>query len=108
MQQFRGGGGINELVRQAARMQRKIDDAKAKIKDQEVSATAAGDKVKATVTCEGKIVRLEVDAAFAKEEGLELALDALAAALNNALTAADKIVDEQVTKVTGGVKIPGM
>lgn len=107
MQQARGGG-MNELIRQAARMQRKIDDAKKAIKDQEVSATAAGDKVKATVTCEGKVVRLEIDPEFLAAEGLEMSLDALAAALNSSLAAADKAVDDAVAKVTGGVKLPGM
>lgn len=50
--QFRGG--MNELVRQAARMQRKIDQVKEEIKDREVIASAAGDKVTVTATCEGK------------------------------------------------------
>ena len=43
--QFRGG--MNELMRQAARMQRKIEQAKSELKDKEVTATAVGDKVKA-------------------------------------------------------------
>ena len=42
--QFRGG--MSELMRQAARMQRKIDEAKQRHQDTEVSATAVGDKVK--------------------------------------------------------------
>jgi DNA-binding YbaB/EbfC family protein len=103
-----GGGGINELVRQAARMQRRIDEAKAKIKDDEITATAAGDKVTAVVTCEGKVKRLDIDAEFLKSEGLEMSLDALAAAINSAMEKADKVVDEAVTKITGGVKLPGM
>jgi DNA-binding YbaB/EbfC family protein len=108
MQGFRGGGGINELVRQAARMQRKVEQAKAEVKDKEVTGTAAGDKVRAIVTCEGQVKRLEIDPAFLASEGQELALDALAAAINTALAMADKEVEEQVSKATGGVKLPGM
>ena len=62
--QFRGG--MNELMRQAARMQRKIEQVKEEIKDQEHAATSAGDKVKVTATCEGKISRIEVDPEFLK------------------------------------------
>ena len=102
------GGGVNELVRQAARMQRKIDQARGQIKDTEVTGTAAGDKVKATVTCEGKVKQLFIDPAFLQEEGLEMALDALAAATNAAMASADKVVEEHLAKFTGGVKIPGM
>jgi nucleoid-associated protein EbfC len=102
--QFRGG--MNELMRQAARMQRKIEQVKEEIKDHEHTAGSAGDKVKVTATCEGKITRVEVDAEFLQQEGLELVCDAIAAAANGALAAADKAVDDEVAKVTGGVKLP--
>lgn len=98
-------GGMNEMMRQAARMQRKIDQAKEEIRDTEVSATAASDKVKAVVTCEGKVKQLVVDPEFLKTEGLEMALDALAAATNAALAEADKKVDAHIQKLTG-VKSP--
>lgn len=101
-------GGMNELVRQAARLQRRVEQARKEVKDVEVSASSAGDKVSATVTCEGKVKRLVIDPAFLQEEGLDMALDALAAALNTALEAADKRVEEHVDKATGGLKIPGL
>jgi DNA-binding YbaB/EbfC family protein len=104
--QFRGG--MSELMRQAARMQRKIDQVKEEIKSRELTAGAAGDKVKATATCEGKITRIEVDKAFLEAEGLEMACDAIAAAVNTALAQADKIVEDEVAKVTGGVKLPNL
>lgn len=104
--QFRGG--MNELMRQAARMQRKIDQVKAEIKDREVTATAAGDKVSVVVTCEGKLRAIKIDPEFLSSEGMEMALDAVVAAANAALTDADKLVETEVGKVTGGMKIPGM
>jgi hypothetical protein len=104
--QFRGG--MNELVRQAARMQRKIDDVKKSLKDKEVSGSAAGDKVTVVVTCEGKIRAIKIDPEFLASEGIDLALDAAVAAANTALETADKIVDTEINKVTGGIKIPGM
>jgi hypothetical protein len=104
--QFRGG--MNELMRQAARMQRKIDDVKKGIKDQEVTGTSAGDKVRVIVSCEGKLRSIHIDPEFLAAEGLEMAIDAVVAAGNTALESADKIVEAEIAKVTGGVKIPGM
>jgi DNA-binding protein YbaB len=101
-------GGMNELMRQAARMQRKIDQAKEAVRDKELTAGAVGDKVKATVTYARKVVRIDVDPEFLKNEGLELALDGACAALNAALEQADKAMEAEVDKITGGVKIPGM
>ena len=104
--QFRGG--MNELMRQASRMQRKIDQVKTEIKDREVTGTAIGDKITVVVTCEGKVCRISIDPELLASEGLEMALDGVAAATNSALEAADKLVEAEISKVTGGIKIPGM
>jgi nucleoid-associated protein EbfC len=101
-------GGMNELMRQAARVQRKIEEKKAEIKDREVTATAVGDKVKVTATYGRKLSRIEVDAEFLKAEGLDMALDAVCAAANSALDAADTAMEAEIGKITGGVKITGV
>ncbi len=101
-------GGMNELMRQAARMQRKLEQVKKECGDREVTAGAVGDKVKATVTLAGKVNRIEVDPEFLKSEGMELALDSACAAINTALELAEKEMEAELAKVTGGVKIPGM
>jgi DNA-binding protein YbaB len=106
MAQFRGG--MNELMRQAARMQRKIEQAKTDAKDREVVGEALGGKVKATVTLGRLVKRIELDPEFVKSEGIELALDGACVALNQALEQADKAMEVELEKVTGGVKIPGM
>lgn len=104
--QFRGG--MNELMRQAARMQRKIDERKEQLKDEEVASTSAGDKVRVVATCEGKLRSIVIDPEFLKSEGMEMALDAVIAAANSALDEADKKVEAELNKITGGIKIPGM
>ena len=101
-------GGMNELMRQAARIQRKIEQAKTDAKDKTLVSEAIGGKIKVTLTLGRKIERIEVDPAFATEEGLELVLDGIAAAVNTGLADADKALEAEVEKATGGVKIPGM
>ena len=106
MGQFRGG--MNELMRQAARLQRKVEEQKKAVADKEIVASAVGDKVKATVTYAGKVSKIEIDPEFLKSEGLELALDGVVAALNSGLEQAEKAMEAELEKVTGGVKIPGL
>ena len=101
-------GGLNELMRQAARVQRKIEEKRTEVGDREVVGTAVGDKVKVTATYARKITRIEIDPEFLKAEGVELALDGACAAINAALEAADKAMEAEITKVTGGMKIPGV
>jgi len=99
---------MNELMRQAARLQRKVEDRKKELADKEIVATSVGDKVKATVTYAGKVARIEIDPEFLASEGLELALDGVVAAVNSGIEQADKAMEAELEKVTGGVKIPGM
>ena len=99
---------MSELMRQAQRMQRKMDKVRDDLKDHEMSAQSAGGKIEVTATCEGKLRRIEVDEQFLAEEGLELALDSVVAAANNALDGADKHLEAELKKVTGGLKIPGL
>jgi nucleoid-associated protein EbfC len=106
MAQFRGG--MNELMRQAARLQRKVEEKKKEFQDKEIVATSVGDKVKATVTYAGKLSKIEIDPEFLKSEGLELALDGVVAAVNTGLEQAEKAMEAEVEKITGGVKIPGL
>ena len=64
--------------------------------------------MKATVTLAGKVSRIEIDPEFLKSEGIELALDSACAAINTALEQAEKDMEAELAKITGGVKIPGM
>lgn len=105
MGQFRGG--MNELMRQAARLQRKIEQCKKDFADKEIVSTAVGDKVKVTVTYAGKVAKIDIDPEFLKSEGIELALDGVVAAINSGIEQADKAMEAEVDKITGGVKIPG-
>ena len=101
-------GGMNELMRQAARMQRKVEQAKEAAKNNELVVTGVGDKVKVTVSWGRQVKRIEIDPKLIEGEGMELALDAVCAALNSALEQAEKNMEAEVEKATGGVKIPGL
>jgi DNA-binding YbaB/EbfC family protein len=104
--QFRGG--MNELMRQAARMQRKIDQAKSELKERELTIEGLGGKVKVVVTLGRSVKRIEIDKETLRTEDIDLVLDGVCAALNQGIDQADKQMESELEKVTGGVKIPGM
>ncbi len=99
---------MNELMRQAARMQRKIDRAKNDLKDRELTTEALGGKVKVVVTLGRSLKRIEIDPEVLKTEETDLVLDGVCAAVNQAIELADKEMEAELEKVTGGVKIPGL
>jgi DNA-binding YbaB/EbfC family protein len=104
--QFRGG--MNELMRQAARMQRKIEQAKSELKERELTVEGLGGKVKVVVTLGRTVKRIDLDKEILKTEDLDLVLDGVCAALNQGIEQADKQMEAELDKVTGGVKIPGV
>jgi DNA-binding YbaB/EbfC family protein len=104
--QFRGG--MNELMRQAARMQRRIDQAKTELKEREIEVEGLGGKVKVVVNLGRSVKRIDIDKETLKTEELDLVLDGVCAAINQGIEQADKQMEAEIEKVTGGVKIPGM
>jgi len=104
--QFRGG--MNELMRQAARMQRKIEQAKAELKERELTVEGLGGKVKVVVTLGRAVKRIEIDKDALASEDTDLVLDGVCAAITQGIEQADKEMEAELEKVTGGVKIPGM
>jgi DNA-binding YbaB/EbfC family protein len=104
--QFRGGMG--ELMRQAGRMQRKIEQRKAELKSETVEASVGNDQVKVVANGALEIVKITISPELLTGEGLEMAQDLLVAGTNAALKKAQELVDAEIEKVTKGIKVPGI
>ena len=104
--QFRGG--MSELMRQASRLQRKIEARKEELKSETVEASAGNDQVTAVANGGCELVRITVAPELLESEDLEMVQDLIVAAVNAALTKANEMVDEELEKVTGGMRIPGL
>ncbi len=101
-------GGISELMRQAHRMQTKLEKVKEEIKDETWSAEAGGGKVKVTINGAREVTEIEIDKDLIDPEDVETMQDVIVSAVNAALTLADEKINEATEDVTGGMKIPGM
>jgi hypothetical protein len=97
-----------ELMRQASRMQRKIEKRREELKEQEYEAGAGDDRVKVTVNGGAELVKVTIDPKALEDEGLEMVSDLVVAAANAALKKAREHVDAELEQVTGGLKIPGL
>lgn len=104
--QFRGG--MQELMRQANRLQRRIEQRREELKTEEFEAEAGSGRVKAVVNGAAEVVRVSIDPGLFTQEDREMVEDLIGAAVNAALTKARETVDAEIEKVTGGLKIPGM
>lgn len=101
-------GGMNELMRQASRLQRKVAIRKEELKTETVEASAGNDRVKVVVNGGRELVSVTIDPELLKGEDLSLVQDLIVAASNAALTKANEMVEAEIEKVSGGVRVPGL
>ena len=104
--QFRGG--MSELMRQASRMQRKIEARKQELKSETVEASAGNDQVKVVANGGMEVVSVTIAPELLKGESLDMVQDMVVAGVNAALKKAQDMVDAELEKVTKGIKMPGV
>ena len=95
-------------MRQASRMQRKIEQRKQELKAETVEAGAGNDQVKVVVNGGMELVKVTIDPALLTAESLDMVQDLVVAASNAALKKAQEMVDAELEKVTKGIKMPGI
>lgn len=101
-------GGMSELMRQASRLQRKIEKRKEELKETTIEASAGNEQVKVVVNGARDLVSISIDPELLKSEDLSMVQDLLVAAVNSGMKKSSEMVDAELEKVTGGLKIPGL
>jgi nucleoid-associated protein EbfC len=105
------GFDIGGLFRQAQQLQEKFASVQEELGGRTVEASAGGGMVTAVVTGKLEVVQVRIDPSLlaAPVDG-EMLQDLVVAAVNEAIRAAQKMVGEEMGKLTGGlgIKLPGM
>lgn len=99
---------MGELMRQAGRIQRKVDKRREELNAETFEAGVAGDKVVAVANGVPELAEIRIDPELLQQEDLEMVQDLVVAAANAALTKAREHVDAEIEKITGGLSIPGL
>src|SRR4030065_1181233 len=101
-------GMIGDLMRQAKKMQQEMAKIQEEAKKKTVEASAGGGMV--TVTANGgmEIISIKIEREVVNPDDIEMLQDLIIAAANEALRRAQQMVSEEMSKVTGGLNLPGM
>jgi DNA-binding YbaB/EbfC family protein len=101
---------MQQMMKQAQKMQRQLADAQDQLAETEVSASAGGGMVKVTGTADGSITGIEIDGSVLglDEEDSEMLQDTILAAVNEMLARAQEVTNQRLGSITGGMNIPGM
>ncbi len=103
---FPGGGmpgNMNNLMKQAQRMQRQMEEGQKELETKEFTATAGGGAVEVTVSGKKELVGIKLAEEIVDPEDIETLQDAILAAANEALRKADEESAALMGKMTGGL-----
>ena len=103
-----GANNIQQLARQAQKLQDDMETAAAELEAKEYDATAGGGAVKVTVTGKMELTKVEISPEVVDPEDVEMLSDLVIAAANEALRAAQKEKVDKMESISGGLNIPGM
>ena len=92
-----------QIMRQVQQMQAAMAQAQAEIAATEVSGSAGGGMVTATVTGSGDLKSIKIDPAAVDPEDVEMLQDLVVAAVAEARRAADALSQEKMGAITGGL-----
>ena len=101
-----GGGmpaNMNNLLKQAQKMQKQMEDAQASMETEEVTASAGGGAVQVTVSGKKEVTKVVIDKEVVDPDDVEMLQDLIMAAVNEGLRQIDELSSERMNSITGGL-----
>jgi len=101
-------GGLNGMMKQFGKMQKKLEKVQEELKDITVEGTAGGGMVTVKANGQQEILSVKIDPEVL-EDDVEMVEDLIVAATNQALSNAEEAKKEKMSDATGGLlsKLPG-
>lgn len=103
-----GGGNMQGMMKKVQKMQKDMQKAQEEIKSTVVDATIGGGAVAVSMNGEKELLSIKVDPAAVDPEDVETLEDLILAAVNEASRKVDDTVQQKMSKITGGMNIPGL
>lgn len=97
---------MNQMLRQAQAMQRKMAEAQEELAQREVTGSAGGGMVTATATGAGELKAVQINPEAVDPDDVEMLEDMVTAAVNEALRAAKELEQEVMGDIAGGMGLP--
>jgi len=103
-----GGMNMNSLMKQAQKMQKQMAEMQEDLANKTLEVSAGGGAIKVTVNGEKQILDLVISPDVVDPDDVEMLQDLVISAVNEALRQMDEAVNSQMSKITGGMNMPGM
>lgn len=98
---------MQKQLAQMQKVQQQMDEVQTEIEQMETTATSGGGAVSVKVTGSKQVKEITIDKDVVDPDDVEMLQDLVTTAVNEALRQMDEIAESEMSKVTGGLNIPG-
>jgi nucleoid-associated protein EbfC len=99
---------MGKMIKQAQRIQKQMEEVQASLAAKTVEATSGGGAVKVVAKCDGTVSSIKIDPAALNPNDAQILEEMLISAVNNAMSQAKEISNQEMGRVTQGLSIPGL
>ena len=100
--------GMGKMMKQAQQLQTKMMKMQEELAGRTVEATAGGGMIKVVANGKQQVVSITIEQEVVDPDDVEMLQDLVLAAVNDALNRSQEMVSGEMSKLTGGMNIPGM
>ena len=102
------GPSMNEMLRQAQKMQQDMQTKQAELEEKEYEVQAGGGVVKVKINGKHEVLNIDIAEEIVDPDDIETLSDILVAAVNEAIKRVEDTNSEEMSKITGNAGIPGL
>ena len=103
---FGGGANMQQLMRQAQKLQQQMTEAQENLDAAEYEAASGGGMVKVKVSGKRELTEIVIDPQVVDPDDIEMLQDLVTAAVNEALNRGQDVMKEEMAKMAGGLGLP--
>ena len=99
---------MKNMMKQAQQLQNKMAKMQEEMAEKTIEASAGGGMIKVVANGRQEILSIHIEKEVVDPQDVEMLQDLILAAVNEALTQSQKMVSDEMSKLTGGMNIPGL
>ncbi|MBQ8971356.1 MAG: YbaB/EbfC family nucleoid-associated protein [Lachnospiraceae bacterium] len=102
-----GMGNMNNLMKQAQKMQRQMEESQKELEEKEYTVTSGGGAIEITITGKKEITKVKLDKDAVDPDDVEMLEDLIMTAVNEAIGKVEEASSSAMSKLTGGMGLGG-
>ena len=99
---------MSALMQQAQQLQGRMQQMQEELAKKQVTSTVGGGMVSATVNGRHQLLEIRIEREVVNPEDVGMLQDLVVAAVNDAMGKAQELIQQEMSKLTGGIKVPGL